>query len=466
MGVIRVLAGRSGWRRRRAGAVVVAALTVIAGAVSVPPATAGADAEVTAWGADDGSGQLAVPAGLHGVAAISAGARHDLALLVDGTVVAWGDPADGRTAVPDGLADVTAISAGADHSLALRSDGTVVAWGDDTHGQATVPADLTGVTAISAGADHSLALRSDGTVVAWGDDTDGQSTVPADLTGVAAVAAGSGFSLALTLGGAVVAWGNAASGAGQVPAGLGGVAAIAAGPVTGLAVTTSGTVDAWGDPGPGVLPVPADPSGVAAVSAGRQFGAALMLDGTVVTWGYAAETLAVPADLRAVSAISCAETHCLALHAATTSVTATFTLLEPIACVRLSTSTVEFGSVRMGHSVVRPDATALTSCGDDATVYASSSPAESTGPAHAVWQPVAVGAATLCDAATPPVDSFAYRLSANGTDTDLTTDTVALGTLRAGATRTDTHTLTAACTGSHGAGETFRVAVTYTATAD
>jgi hypothetical protein len=67
----------------------------------------------------------------------------------------------------------------------------------------------------------------------------------------------------------------------------------------------------------------------------------------------------------------------------------------------------------------------------------------------------------LCSAATPPLDVFAYDLSG----TYLITDAVSLGTLAAGSTRTDTHTLSAACTGSQGQGDTFHVTVTYTATA-
>lgn len=55
-----------------------------------------------------------------------------------GHVVAWGDDFSGQTAVPGGLVGVKAVSAGWQHSLALKSDGTVVAWGDNTVGQSTV----------------------------------------------------------------------------------------------------------------------------------------------------------------------------------------------------------------------------------------------------------------------------------------------------------------------------------------
>ena len=41
------------------------------------------------------------------------------------------------------------IAAGDEHFLALMPDGTVVAWGDNSYGQCDVPAGLTGVVAVS-----------------------------------------------------------------------------------------------------------------------------------------------------------------------------------------------------------------------------------------------------------------------------------------------------------------------------
>jgi alpha-tubulin suppressor-like RCC1 family protein len=150
---------------------------------------------------------------------ISAGGSHNLALLSDLTVEAWGDNSvgqlgTGNTSTPNlpvqvpGLSMVTAIAAGSDHSLALLSDGTVMAWGDNEFGQLGngSPSDVysasrtgcpffynrssysatpvrvnlppTGaaspVVAIAAGGDHSLALLADGTIVAWGDNEAGQ----------------------------------------------------------------------------------------------------------------------------------------------------------------------------------------------------------------------------------------------------------------------------------------------------
>jgi alpha-tubulin suppressor-like RCC1 family protein len=138
-----------------------------------------------------------VPPGLINVVAIAAGGSHNLALKVDGTVVAWGSNTSGQTNVPAGLTDIVAVAAGSSHSLALKREGTVVAWGSNTSGQTNVPPGLTNVAAITAGASHSLALISDGTVVAWGSNSYGQTNTPSGLTGVTAISGGQGDSLAL-----------------------------------------------------------------------------------------------------------------------------------------------------------------------------------------------------------------------------------------------------------------------------
>ena len=134
--------------------------------------------------------------GLKFVTAVAAGGLHSLALLANGTAVAWGDNefgqlGDGSTAIASvpvavsGLTGVKAIAAGENHSLALLANGTVMAWGDNesgqlgdgTHQESEVPVavkGLTGVKAIAAGGNHSLALMSNGSVMAWGDNEAGE----------------------------------------------------------------------------------------------------------------------------------------------------------------------------------------------------------------------------------------------------------------------------------------------------
>jgi alpha-tubulin suppressor-like RCC1 family protein len=202
---------------------------------------------------------------IRNVTAIAAGEEHSLALLSTGEVRAWGNGESGqlgdenlqnkKEAVPvrklkDAATSVaTSVAAGEEDSVALLSDGTVMAWGANNVGQLgngtftgpdtctygpcsrtaePVPG-LSGVVKIAAGGNHSLALLSNGTVMAWGENGSGQlgngtttnSAVPLPvqgLSGVIAIAAGQEYSLALLANGTVMAWG--ANGEGQLGAGF------------------------------------------------------------------------------------------------------------------------------------------------------------------------------------------------------------------------------------------------------
>lgn len=274
------------------------------------------DGTVQAWGSQDYY-QLGNPTyadrlepgkvlALQKVKAISAGGWHNLALLEDGTVRAWGLDNEGQ--LGDGTASgnqyqppvkvvdlegVKSVSAGGRHSLALLQDGTVWAWGSQDWYQLGNPTyidlprpkkvlELEGVEAIAAGPWHSLALLKDGTVRGWGANDYGQlggGTVTGNqyqppvealgLKGVKAIAAGSHHSLALLQDGTVWAWGY--NGYGQLGDGtktdrhqpvkvpdFGGVKAIAAGRLQGgnhnsFALREDGTVWAWGYNGYGQL---------------------------------------------------------------------------------------------------------------------------------------------------------------------------------------------------------------------
>ncbi|MFN8516238.1 MAG: cell wall anchor protein [Chloroflexia bacterium] len=321
--------------------------------------------------------QVVLPTGIP-VTDIASGGNHSLALLADGTVFAWGY--DNRGQLGDGVvggpdtcpggsvchatpqavllpagARVTAIAAGAGFSLALLADGTLLAWGNDSRGQlgdgtvggpdtcngnpdchATPHAVLlppgARVTAIAAGFAHSLALLADGTVLAWGSDGfngqlgDGTVGTPSDVptpqpvllpTGarVTAIAAGLNHSLALLADGTLLAWGadnfgqlgdGTAGGSSEAPTpqpvpGVTGVVAIAAGSGYNLALKADGTVVAWGRDGNGQLgdgspqfsgcgchpnaqPVPGL-TNIVAIAAGFFHNFALKSDGTLMTWG-------------------------------------------------------------------------------------------------------------------------------------------------------------------------------------
>lgn len=217
------------------------------------------DGTLMAWGAND-TGQLgdgtftarAIPApvsGLGNVLAIATAGADTFALLSDGTVMGWGyngfgEVGDGtdrnfvlRPSPVVGLVNVTAIASQGDHALALLADGTVMAWGTNEYGELgdgttkrrTTPVLVSGlanVVAIACGgelgtgnASSSLALLADGTVMAWGQNRfgqlgDGTATemriTPGPVSGIAnvtAIAAGDRYSLALLSDGTVMAWG-------------------------------------------------------------------------------------------------------------------------------------------------------------------------------------------------------------------------------------------------------------------
>jgi alpha-tubulin suppressor-like RCC1 family protein len=236
--------------------------------------------------------------GVSGAVAVSAGLAFDLALLRNGTVMAWGSNETGQLGngidslarsseyiypVPTpvvGLIGVTAIAAGGSESLALLSNRTVMAWGDFDN-EATpghdvpVPMEnLSGVKAIATGLEENLALLDNGTVVEWpanftfgfgppGSGANAPVQV-AGLSGVTAISAGDSYYLALLKNGTVMAWGtnqygqlgdgSVQSATGPVTVkGLAGVTVISAGFADGLALLKSGTVMAWGQNTDGVL---------------------------------------------------------------------------------------------------------------------------------------------------------------------------------------------------------------------
>jgi alpha-tubulin suppressor-like RCC1 family protein len=201
------------------------------------------DGTVMAWGCNE-EGQLgdgrtvksSSPVAVKGIStatAVAGGEEFSLALLSDGTVMAWGSDVQGQLGTElareaefsdtpvavNELSGVSAVAAGSEFSLALLSEGTVVAWGTNRQGElgnetmggaSSVPAPVSGlggVQQIAAGGRDTLALLAGGSVAAWGYNADGQlgdgsvlsSDVPVavhGLGGVAGVAAGSYTSLA------------------------------------------------------------------------------------------------------------------------------------------------------------------------------------------------------------------------------------------------------------------------------
>lgn len=128
---------------------------------------------------------------------------HNLALLDNGSIVAWGNNEYGQCHVPVPNGNFVAVDAASTYSVALDDHGIVHCWG-------TLP-DLYNngnIVAIDAGPDYCLALRGDGSVVAWGSNTQGQCQVPEPNEGFVAISAGEGAALALRADGSIVCWGH------------------------------------------------------------------------------------------------------------------------------------------------------------------------------------------------------------------------------------------------------------------
>jgi alpha-tubulin suppressor-like RCC1 family protein len=170
---------------------------------------------------------------LQGVVAISAGHRHSLALLRDGTVRAWGENrfgqvGDGTTMNRDrpvmvpGVHDAVAIATAGYFSVAVLADGSVMEWGA-TYGNPkprTVAAQVVGARGIRsavAGGDHVAALTRTGEVMTWGQDAHyetGRGRAGAapglvkGVTGVTSLAAAASTTIAILDSGRMLTWGE------------------------------------------------------------------------------------------------------------------------------------------------------------------------------------------------------------------------------------------------------------------
>jgi alpha-tubulin suppressor-like RCC1 family protein len=261
--------------------------------------------------------------------AVAPGSTFTVALLDDGSVVAWGDNSLGQlgdgTTVPrgvpgpvHGLTNIAKIHAGYYTAYAIDASGTLWAWGyngsgqigDGTTTRRTEPVQVTALSAVrqvSGGYSHGVALDTSGTVWTWGDNSYGQlgdgttlgKTSPHSVMGlgpVKAIAANQWATFALLENGTVWAWGfntygTLGDGTGtsrSAPVQVVGpsdVVAIAQGYLSGLALTSSGTVWGWGMWLSGSTPavITGLPT-VTSIAAGDRCFFGLEPDGTV--WGW------------------------------------------------------------------------------------------------------------------------------------------------------------------------------------
>ena len=149
------------------------------------------------------------------VAALQCTAEAWAALLEDGSVVTWGDPAyggDKNWAEPE-LRDVIEIQATDRAFAALMRDGSVSAWGHEDYGGGT-PLEyggdefVSGVSCIQSNSSAFAAVMRDGTVCAWGDRDCGGWFFDNGLTGVVKIQANRWAFCAIMHDGSAEAWGH------------------------------------------------------------------------------------------------------------------------------------------------------------------------------------------------------------------------------------------------------------------
>ncbi len=304
---------------------------------------------------------LNVPEGLGPVRAIAAGARHNVVVLEDGSVVAWGYNDEGELNVPRGLSSVRVLGAGAHHSLAIvdvesptivgleprfpvrlgqsltlspvvLSEAVSIQWRLNgrilpgaSEAQLTIPEvslDSAGIYTIEAVDSQGRVVVAatevlgrflpeeheiSGRVLCLGNNSLCQQVNQLDLIGVVEIALGRVSALARLRDGRVYEWPARVRGDSRGAGFLDGVddaVQVASGPDFHLLLSAQGDVTAWGSNRLGQTDVPPGLTDVVAIAAGETHALALRSNGTVVGWGSNKhQEIEIPETLRDVVAI-------------------------------------------------------------------------------------------------------------------------------------------------------------------
>lgn len=176
---------------------------------------------------------------LGNVAQIASGGEHNLALITNGSVYAWGRNTCGQLAngsttdvyaptqiIVPGVVD--SLYAGRNNTAVILWDGSLWMAGDNSCGQLCQPASQQPVTSfvripldrvaqVALGERHVAAVTMSGDLYVWGDNTYGQvgnwqisatSAPQLILSGIRAVAAGDNHTMAVANEGTLYAWGR------------------------------------------------------------------------------------------------------------------------------------------------------------------------------------------------------------------------------------------------------------------
>ena len=143
-------------------------------------------------------------------------------------------------------------------------------------------------SAVSAGYFHTCGLRESGAIECWGSNLQGQSDAPAGS--FSAVAAGAAHTCAIRERGAIACWGR--DDEGQTDAPTGSFTAVSAGGWHSCGLRESGAIQCWGRNAEGQAAAPA--GSFTAVSAGSAHSCAIRSDRVFVCWGRNVHGEAVP----------------------------------------------------------------------------------------------------------------------------------------------------------------------------
>jgi uncharacterized protein len=143
-------------------------------------------------------------------------------------------------------------------------------------------------------------------------------------------------------------------------------------------------------------------------------------------------------------------------------VAAQVTVPSSAACIEISTSAVDFGTLPLGSEDQpgSPDISVTNCSGLPSDIFARGSDADGAGGAH--WS-LADASATCAD--TLGLDSYRLGLEQSGTETGLATTNKLLESLSSGVSGTHTAHIFTACPGSTGSGTTMSMQIVFLATA-
>ncbi len=214
------------------------------------------------------------------------GEKHTLALLNDGTILAWGDNAYGQSNVPSAAinANIVAVAAGNGVSVILKNDGSVYAWGNNSYGQLGING-LTNVKRISCGQDFIAALHNtNGTVEVFGNNNYGILNLLNSLPTFTEISAGRFHACGLGIDSVLTCWGNNAFTQTYIYPPLTKVISQSSGDINNLAILPNQTIFSWGDNSNNQLNFNSSQK-LSAVYGGRGHATYKLLDNSIIMLG-------------------------------------------------------------------------------------------------------------------------------------------------------------------------------------